>query len=186
METMMVRHCVAILLTVLAVAPAAAGDMTPDDARGFIVGKLFAFTCFDGTRGAGRIYGDGSVAGSVQFSASGPQRNMLLPTGTLRVKGAKVCATRLGLAVTKLKLLLAAVCSAAMASSSCNPPCWLSRTASGRRRPPRFRGASRRPSTAESCRIRRRMDCDDGLRRTKGRMQCHACPRRHRPTQRHQ
>jgi len=93
METMMVRHCVAILLTALAAAPAAAGDMTPDDARGFIVGKLFAFTCFDGTRGAGRIYGDGSVAGSVQFSASGPQRNMVLPTGTLRVKGAKVCAT---------------------------------------------------------------------------------------------
>ncbi len=89
----MARHCVAILLTALAAAPAAAGDMTPDEARGFIVGKLFAFTCFDGTRGAGRIYGDGSVAGAVQFTASGPQRNMVLPTGTLRVKGAKVCAT---------------------------------------------------------------------------------------------
>jgi hypothetical protein len=90
---MMARHCVAIFLAALAVAPAAAGEMSVDEARGFIVGKLFAFNCFDGTRGAGRIYGDGSVAGSVQFSASGPQRNMLLPTGTLRVRGAKVCAT---------------------------------------------------------------------------------------------
>src|SRR5580704_12232738 len=90
---MMARHCVAILLTALAAAPAAAGEMTPDEARGFIVGKLFAFSCFDGTRGAGRIYGDGSVAGSVQFSASGPLRNMVLPTGTLHVRGEKVCAT---------------------------------------------------------------------------------------------
>jgi len=89
----MVRHCVAILLTALAVVPAAAGEMNVDEARTFIVGKLFAFTCFDGTRGAGRIYGDGSVAGAVQFSASGPLRNMMLPTGTLHVKGAKVCAT---------------------------------------------------------------------------------------------
>jgi hypothetical protein len=95
METMMARHrhCVAILLTALAAAPAAAGDMSVEEARGFIVGKLFAFNCFDGTRGAGRIYGDGSVAGTVQFSASGPQRNMLLPTGTLHVRGQKVCAT---------------------------------------------------------------------------------------------
>ena len=44
----------------------------PSEARRFIAGKLFAFNCFEGTRGAGRIYADGSVAGTVQISGSGP------------------------------------------------------------------------------------------------------------------
>ena len=29
--------------------------MSAEEARQFIAGKYFAFTCFDGTRGAGRI-----------------------------------------------------------------------------------------------------------------------------------
>ena len=53
--------------------------MKPEEARRFIAGKLFAFNCFEGTRGAGRIYADGSVSGSIQFGGSGPVRNVRLP-----------------------------------------------------------------------------------------------------------
>src|SRR5215813_4816471 len=49
------------------VAPALAGMMTADEARRFVAGKVFAFTCFDGTRGAGRILDDMGAAGAIQF-----------------------------------------------------------------------------------------------------------------------
>ena len=61
------------------------------------IGKLFAFNCFDGSRGAGRIYGDGSVIGTIQFRGIGPVRSMWLPAGTLRVKGEAVCASLKGM-----------------------------------------------------------------------------------------
>ena len=56
-------------------------------------GKLFAFNCFDGSRGAGRIYGDGSVIGTIQFRGAGSARTVSLPAGTLRVRGEAVCAS---------------------------------------------------------------------------------------------
>jgi len=34
------------------IMPALAGMMTAEEARKFVAGKVFAFTCFDGTRGA--------------------------------------------------------------------------------------------------------------------------------------
>ena len=46
------------------VVPALAGMMNADEARKFVAGKVFAFTCFDGTRGAGRIMDDLGAAGS--------------------------------------------------------------------------------------------------------------------------
>ena len=70
------------------IAPALAGQMmNADEARRFVAGKVFAFTCFDGTRGAGRIFDDGGAAGAVQFSGSGPGRHMRLPGNTLQVRG---------------------------------------------------------------------------------------------------
>ena len=88
----------AVLLIGLAVAaPAAAEEMSPERARRFTVGKLFAFSCFDGTRGIGSIYGDGSVAGTIQFFGSGPERSASLPAGTLKVKGGAVCASIKGM-----------------------------------------------------------------------------------------
>jgi hypothetical protein len=42
---------------------------------------LFAFNCFDGSRGAGRIHGDGSVIGTIQFRGAGPARMVSLPAG---------------------------------------------------------------------------------------------------------
>lgn len=77
--------------------PATADPMTPEQARKFVAGKLFAFTCVDGTRGSGRIHHDGSVAGSVQFSGSGPVRYARLPANTIRVGSTQVCASLKGL-----------------------------------------------------------------------------------------
>lgn len=79
------------------VAPALAGMMNADEARKFVSGKVFAFTCFDGTRGAGRILDDMGAAGSIQFSGSGPVRHVRLPGNTLQVRGQSVCASLKGL-----------------------------------------------------------------------------------------
>jgi hypothetical protein len=83
----------------LASSSAFAGEMKAEEARKFVVGKLFSFTCFEGTRGAGRIYADGSVAGQIQFRGQGAVRFASLPANTLRVKGENVCATVKGLPI---------------------------------------------------------------------------------------
>jgi hypothetical protein len=88
----------AIVLALLLVGGSALADpMNADAARRFVIGKLFAFNCYDGSHGAGRIYSDGSVIGSIQFQGAGPTRNLWLPAGTLRVKGEAVCASLRGM-----------------------------------------------------------------------------------------
>jgi hypothetical protein len=89
---MLVRIAVA-LAALLAASPAWAGDLKGDEARRFIAGKLFAFHCFEGTSGAGRIYHDGSVAGSIRFRGSGQTRFVVLPPGTLHMRGDAWCAS---------------------------------------------------------------------------------------------
>jgi len=79
------------------IAPALAGMMSADEARKFVAGKVFAFTCFDGTRGAGRILDDMGAAGAVQFSGSGPIRHIRLPGNTLQIRGQAICASLRGL-----------------------------------------------------------------------------------------
>jgi hypothetical protein len=74
------------------IVPAMAGMMNADEARKFVAGKVFAFTCFDGTRGAGRILDDMGAAGAVQFAGAGPVRHLRLPGNTLQVRGQAVCA----------------------------------------------------------------------------------------------
>ncbi|MEI7806186.1 MAG: hypothetical protein WCI56_12740 [Hyphomicrobiales bacterium] len=81
-----------VLAGLLSAMPAVAGELKAEDARRFVVGKLYAYTCFEGTRGMGRVHSDGSVIGTIQFQGSGPVRNAWLPAGTLRVKGESVCA----------------------------------------------------------------------------------------------
>src|SRR5579883_2791909 len=76
--------------------PAAAEQLNYEAARQFVAGKLFAFNCFEGTRGAGRIYSDGSVAGTIQFGGSGPVRYVVLPPNTVRQQGQAVCASVAG------------------------------------------------------------------------------------------
>src|ERR1700742_67916 len=79
------------------VTPALAGMMTAEGARRFVAGKGFGFTCFDGTRGSGRILDDMGAAGAVQFSGSGPVRHLRLPGNTLQIRGEAVCASLRGL-----------------------------------------------------------------------------------------
>lgn len=90
---------VAVLAGLLAAAPAIAGEMTAQEARHFVVGSKFSYTCFEGTRGHGRVYADGSVAGSIQFQGEGRVRYARLPAGTLRVQGGAVCASLRGLPI---------------------------------------------------------------------------------------
>jgi hypothetical protein len=92
----MVRK-VALLVGLLAAVPAVAGEMSADEARRFVIGKMFAYTCFEGTRGQGRVHSDGSVVGSIQFRGQGQVRYAALPPGTLRLKGESVCASLRGL-----------------------------------------------------------------------------------------
>ena len=92
----MVR-AVALLVGLLAAVPAVADEMSADEARRFVIGKMFSYTCFDGTRGQGRVHSDGSVVGSIQFRGQGQVRYAALPPGTLRVKGESVCASLRGL-----------------------------------------------------------------------------------------
>jgi hypothetical protein len=89
-----------VLGTVLAgamIVPALAGMMNADEARRFVAGKVFAFTCFDGSRGAGRVLDDLGAAGSIQFSGAGPVRHVRLPGNTLQIRGQAVCASIKGL-----------------------------------------------------------------------------------------
>jgi hypothetical protein len=80
------------------ITPVLAGQMmNAEEARKFVAGKVFAFTCFDGTRGAGRVLDDGGASGAVQFAGAGPVRHMRLPGNTLQVRGQAVCASIKGI-----------------------------------------------------------------------------------------
>src|SRR6185369_11362058 len=83
----------------LAAVPVLADELNYDEARRFVAGKMFSYTCFEGTRGQGRVFADGSVVGSIQFQGSGPVRYAHLPPGTLRSKEGRVCATLRGLPI---------------------------------------------------------------------------------------
>ena len=88
---MLVR--IAVVLSAVAFAvPALAEPMSAEAARRFVAGKQFSFTCFEGTVGSGRIFGDGSVAGMLRIQGSGPVRFMRMPPGTLFARGEAVCS----------------------------------------------------------------------------------------------
>jgi|SRR5882672_619757 len=74
-----------------ALASAAAAEMKPEEAKRFIAGKLFSYTCFDGTRGAGRIQSDGSVVGTMQVN-TGRVKFVAFPAGTIKLSSDSICA----------------------------------------------------------------------------------------------
>jgi hypothetical protein len=90
------RMCRLILLTVVLALAAAvvakAGPLRPDEAKRFVAGKLFAYNCFDGTRGVGRIYADGAVVGTLQAPGK-PTRFVAMPIGTIRITSTSICAS---------------------------------------------------------------------------------------------
>jgi hypothetical protein len=81
----MLTRSALLLIGFVMAAPAAAEEMSFEQAHHFVIGKLFAVSCFDGTRAMGRIYGDGSVVGTIQFRATGPERTGWLRPGTIKV-----------------------------------------------------------------------------------------------------
>ena len=91
------RLALVVAATLVCAIPAKAEEMRATEARQFIAGKHFSYTCFDGTTGNGRIYADGSVAGYIQPGGSGPRRYIVLPTGTLRTSGDRYCASLRGI-----------------------------------------------------------------------------------------
>src|SRR5580704_5701295 len=101
---MLVRVCLVwacILATgILGAGMAAAEELGPEQARAFVVGKLFSYTCFEGTSGVGRIFSDGSVVGTIRMRGQGEQRFAALPAGTIRVDGGSMCAHLSGLPMT--------------------------------------------------------------------------------------
>src|SRR5262245_49327291 len=86
-----------LLIGLVMAAPATAEEMSLGQARRFVIGKLFEVSCFEGTQAVGRIYGDGSVSGTIRFRGTGPERSASLPPGTLKVKGEAICASLRGM-----------------------------------------------------------------------------------------
>lgn len=82
----------ACILGLFGIGVATAEDLNPEQARAFVVGKLFSYTCFDGTAGQGRVFPDGSVVGTIRMRGSGEPRFAALPAGTIRVDSTSVCA----------------------------------------------------------------------------------------------
>lgn len=93
----MLRFGALIAVAALTAVPAHAQQMNAREARAFVVGKMFTYQCFEGTRGAGRIMDSGAVAGTIQFRGSGATRYAMLPHNTIRVVGERVCASVKGL-----------------------------------------------------------------------------------------
>jgi hypothetical protein len=96
--SMLFRVAVACLC-VVGVTSALAEDLTPQQARAFIAGKLFAYNCFDGTNGVGRIFADGSIIGTIRLPGSNMVRFATLPPGTIKVTANSVCAHLPGLPI---------------------------------------------------------------------------------------
>lgn len=89
----------AMLAAASAARPASAQELSPDQARVFIAGKLFTYNCFDGTRGVGRIMGDGSIVGTIQAPNSNTLRFAHLPPGTIKVTHTSMCAHLSGMPI---------------------------------------------------------------------------------------
>jgi len=92
---MLVRIAVAFAAAAAVTVPALAEPLNAEAARHFVAGKLFSFTCFEGTTGTGRIFADGSVAGVVRTSGNAT-RFMHLPPGTLYAKNDGICSNMKG------------------------------------------------------------------------------------------
>ena len=89
---MLVRVAVFAGACLLGATAANSEELGPEQARAFVVGKLFSYTCFDGTAGTGRIFADGSVVGTIRPGGRGEMRFANLPPGTLRIEGSSMCA----------------------------------------------------------------------------------------------
>jgi hypothetical protein len=93
----MLGRCIIVVAGLVAAMPARAGELKPEEAKRFIAGKYFSYSCFEGSTGAGRINADGSVVGTIQVGGAGSTRLVALPTGTIRVQPDSICASLRGM-----------------------------------------------------------------------------------------
>lgn len=94
---MSVLRVAAVVAVLGSVATASAGEMSADQARRFVSGKTFSYSCFDGSRGAGKIHADGSVQGTIQMGGNGAVKIARLPANTLQVREGRICASLRGM-----------------------------------------------------------------------------------------
>jgi len=88
---------IAIMAGLGVATSALAGELRPEEAKRFIAGKHFSYSCFDGSKGAGLIGADGAVTGTIQIRGAGPVRFVSLPPGTIRVQSDSICASLHGM-----------------------------------------------------------------------------------------
>ena len=93
----MLARSIITVAGIVAAMPAMAGELRPEEAKQFIAGKHFSYTCFEGSTGSGRINADGSVVGTIQVRGSGPAHFVTLPAGTIRVQPDSICASVRGM-----------------------------------------------------------------------------------------
>jgi len=93
----MLKRVAIVCACLLGAASAVAEELGPEQARAFVVGKLFSYMCFDGTAGVGRVFPDGSVVGTIRPGGQGQVRFAALPAGTIKVSTTAVCAHLAGL-----------------------------------------------------------------------------------------
>jgi hypothetical protein len=86
-----------VVAAVASASAAMAGELKPEEARRFVAGKMFSYTCFEGTSGAGRINADGSVAGTIRVGGNAAPRYVTLPPGTIQVSPSAICASLRGM-----------------------------------------------------------------------------------------
>ena len=86
-----------VLAALMGASPASAEYLNADEARHFIAGRQFSYQCFEGTYGRGRIHADGSVSGYISIRGTQAPRFVVLPPGTLRVRGDQYCASMRGM-----------------------------------------------------------------------------------------
>jgi hypothetical protein len=98
-ESQMLVRVAVLGACLLGAGSAMAQELGPEEARAFVVGKLFAYSCFDGTAGVGRIFSDGSVVGTIKPRGRGEMRFAALPAGTVHVSGNSMCARLAGMPI---------------------------------------------------------------------------------------
>src|SRR5215467_10387295 len=93
----MLTRSIVLVVSIVVTFPALAGELKPEDAKRFIAGKYFSYSCFEGSSGAGRINADRSVVGTIQIRGAGPAHFVALPTGTIRIQPDSICASLRGM-----------------------------------------------------------------------------------------
>src|SRR5579863_8076806 len=98
-ESSMLLRVAIVCACVFGASAAVAEELAPEQAKAFVVGKLFAYTCFDGTAGMGRIFTDGSVVGTIRPGGKGEAHFATLPAGTVKVERTSMCAHLSGMPI---------------------------------------------------------------------------------------